>query len=230
MVIAHRGVYNNIDIPENSMMAFKNALNKRYDIEMDIQITKDNKIVVFHDDNLKRMTGVKRNIEDCTYGEIEKLNLLNTNEKIPLFSDVLNLIDGKVLLDIEIKDTKRVKQVCELVLNELKEYNGNILLKSFNPFIVRKLKKKSNYKVGLLISKKNYNKVLLNFLTMTKIIYLFDFDFIAIDKKMLSYRYYNKYIKKYPIYIWTFNGIDEANKYIDKYPNVNVICNKLNNK
>ena len=63
-IIAHRGVFNNIDIPENSMKAFKKALKLNYPIELDIQLTKDNILVVLHDHTLQRMTGDSRILQD----------------------------------------------------------------------------------------------------------------------------------------------------------------------
>ena len=224
MIIAHRGIHDNLKVAENSMKAFKLALEKKYNIEFDIHITKDNKLVIFHDDNLKRMTGIDRNIEDLTLDEVRNLKLLNTEEKIPTFRELLDLVSGKVLLDIEIKSTKKVKLVCDLVLKELENYDGEILLKSFNPFIVKELKKNSNYKVGLLMTKKSPNKIL-NLFVNTGLIYLFKFDFLAINKNMLNSKYYNKHIKKYPIYIWTLKGLNDADNYVKKYPNINLICN-----
>ena len=226
MIIAHRGIHNNEDIPENSMKAFKLALDKKYNIEFDIHVTKDSKLVIFHDDNLERMTGTDRLVEDLTLAEIKELKLLNTKEKIPEFRELLDLVSGKVLLDIEIKSTKKVKLVCKLVLEELKKYKGEILLKSFNPFIVKELKKNSNYKVGLLMTKKSPNKIL-NLFVNTGLINLFKFDFIAINKSMLNSKYYKKYSKKYPIYLWTLKGLEDTKKYINKYKDINFICNDL---
>ena len=97
--IAHRGVHNNIDVPENSLLAFKKAKDLNLPIELDIQITKDNQIIVFHDYNLKRMTNIDKNIKDCTYQELTTIKLLKTKEKIPLLKEVLKLINGKVLLE-----------------------------------------------------------------------------------------------------------------------------------
>ena len=62
--IAHRGAFNNIDIPENSLLAFKKAIDMKWDIELDVQLTKDNVLVVFHDEDLKRMTGISKKICD----------------------------------------------------------------------------------------------------------------------------------------------------------------------
>ena len=224
MIIAHRGVHNNIDIPENSIKAFKKALDNKYNIEFDIHVTKDNKLVVFHDDNLKRMTGLNKKIEDLTLDEIRSLKLLNTNERIPLFKEVLDLVNGKVLLDIEIKNTKKIKLVCDLVLKELNNYSGDIILKSFNPLIVRYLKRKSNYKVGILISKKKKN---INSFVDKILINISRYDFIAIDKRLFNYKYYNKYNKKCPIYVWTFKEVKDIDDYMDRYPEVNLICNNL---
>ncbi len=227
MIIAHRGVHNNKDIPENSIMAFKKAIDKEYAIEFDIEITKDSKLVIHHDDNLKRMTNINKKTEDMTLDEIKKLKLLATDEVIPTFKEVLDLVNVKVFLDIEIKSTKRVKEVVDLVLKELEDYKGLVQLKSFDPFIVNRLKKTTNkYKIGLLLMRNSPNKGL-NFLVKAGLIYKTPFDFLAVDKKMLDDRYYNKYIDKYPLFAWTFDGLDEASIYLEKYPKIICICNYL---
>ena len=62
LLIAHRGIHDNIDIPENTLQAFKKAVKNNISIELDVQLTKDNVLVIFHDDNLKRMTGINKTI------------------------------------------------------------------------------------------------------------------------------------------------------------------------
>ena len=89
--IAHRGLYNNKDIPENSVAAFKNCEKYGFTTETDVHFSKDKKLIVFHDDNLKRMTGLDKNLSDCTLAEIKQLHLGNTNEKIPTLEEMLNL-------------------------------------------------------------------------------------------------------------------------------------------
>ena len=223
MIIAHRGVHNNKDIPENSLLAFNKAIDNNYAIEFDIEITKDDKLIIHHDDNLKRMTGVNKNVEELTYDEIRNLYLLDTFEKIPTLSDVLSLVNGKVLLDIEIKSTKKRSKVIDLVLKELDNYNGNVLLKSFDPFIVRDLKKKTNkYKIGLLVMENSSNKKL-NLLVKTGLIYKINYDFLSIDSRMLNNNFYNKYNNK-PIQVWrvNYNNKDKYSEY-----NVVLICDNL---
>lgn len=156
-IIAHRGVYDNKNIPENSIEAFKKALSYKYPIELDVQLTKDNILVVFHDFTLTRMTTNTNYIQDMKYEDIKKINLLDTKEIIPKFKDVIKIVNEEVLLDIEIKNTNRIKDTCDILINELSGYK-NFILKSFNPQIVNYLKKKSpNLEVGLLITDNTHN-------------------------------------------------------------------------
>ena len=96
--ITHRGYHSPEKAPENSMAAFTRAVEEGFGIELDIHLTKDQQVVVFHDDDLERMTGYTKKITDCTWGEIRSLTLLNTQEKIPLLKEVddekLNRLSG----------------------------------------------------------------------------------------------------------------------------------------
>ena len=133
--IAHRGLHTK-DIPENSLSAFENALKNNYAIELDVQFTKDKEVVVFHDENLKRMTNDTRNIEGVNYDELKNLRLGNTNEIIPTLEEVLELVDSKVAILIEIKDCKDYIELSEKTYEILKGYEGNYAIQSFNPFIL----------------------------------------------------------------------------------------------
>lgn len=213
--IAHRGMFDNIKIPENSLAAFKKALKYNYSIELDVQLTKDNIPVVFHDSNLKRMTGLDKLIEDTNYDELKELKLLNTKEYIPTLNEVLNLVDNKVLLDIEIKKTKRIKEITNILKNKLSNYN-NFVLKSFDPKIVRNLKKNINAEVGYLIG--NNHKLL----STIPVIKYSKADFLSISKKLLNTKKFQKLKNKYQLLIWTIKDKDEI-----KDENIIYICNKL---
>ena len=134
-IYCHRGLFNNKKIVENTLPAFKTALKYNLGIELDIRITKDNKIVVFHDSNVKRLTGVDKFVKDMTYEELKSLKLLDTDDTIPTLEDVLKLVEGKVLLLIEIKTAP--KGFLEKLNRLLIDYNGKVLLQSFNPFIIK---------------------------------------------------------------------------------------------
>lgn len=131
---AHRGLYKNGSTsPENSMPAFKKAVERGYGIEMDVQLTKDEKVVVFHDFDLKRACGIKKRVDELTYSELAGLKLFGSGEAIPKFKDVLKMVDGKVPLIIEIKARFRVERVCSKVMACLKNYNGPYVVESFQP-------------------------------------------------------------------------------------------------
>lgn len=135
---AHRGLHSkDKTMPENSMAAFRLAVESGYGIELDINLTVDNQIVVFHDDNLKRVCGVDKLIADCTYEELQQYRLCGTDEKIPLFSEVLKLVDGRTPLIVELKATKRNSELCRRTADMLNDYKGTYCIESFHPLLVR---------------------------------------------------------------------------------------------
>ncbi len=136
---AHRGLHDNTtpEAPENTIPAFRKAVEQGYGIELDVQLTKDDQVVVFHDDDLKRLCGVDAPVISKTYEELRELNILGSDNKIPLFSDVLQIIDGKVPLCMEIKMINSNTHVCEKANEILKDYKGIYCMESFHPFAVR---------------------------------------------------------------------------------------------
>lgn len=142
--VAHRGLHDETK-PENSLSAFRAAKEAGYAIETDVRFTKDGKLVVFHDDDLKRMTGDGRAVCDCTLAELKELRLAGTDERIPTFKEFLTEADGKTPLLIEIKNMKKVKgkTIARAMLEEIKElnYTGEYSVQSFNPFYAKAYKK-----------------------------------------------------------------------------------------
>ena len=133
---AHRGLWNAI-YPENSMPAFYNAVRNGYGIELDVHLTKDGQLVVFHDDNLMRMCGVDRNIHDCTLSELSQMRLMGTDCTIPTFSQVLSVVGGRVPLIVEIKTGPNVPELCEKANALLRAYRGSYCMESFDPKAVQ---------------------------------------------------------------------------------------------
>lgn len=134
VIYAHRGLFGG-KVPENSLLAFTLAIAKGYGIELDVQLTRDGVAVVFHDDNAQRVCGADKNICDMTMPEVEQLRLSGSSEKIPLFTEVLSLVDGKVPLIIELKCPKAsmAQPLCEAVSKILDSYGGGYCIESFNP-------------------------------------------------------------------------------------------------
>lgn len=137
---AHRGFHND-EIPENSMPAFKNAVKHGYGMEFDLQLTKDKRVVIHHDNNLKRICGVDKRISDLTLEELNQIHLKDTEEVCPLFSDVLKEVNGKTPMIIEFKGYNNVDELCEKGWEILKDYKGLYCVESFHPGIVRWFKK-----------------------------------------------------------------------------------------
>jgi len=214
IIIAHRGIYDNDKVPENSIKSFEEAIKKNIPIELDIHLTKDNEIVVFHDDNLKRMTGIDKEIKDIKYSELKELKLLNTKEKIPLLKDVLKLVDGKVLIDIEIKDDKRLFKMLNLLIKILDNYKGDFIIKSFYIKYMFYLNIfKHNYIRGILI-KKIENKFYNYFLNSNILIKIVSPHFLAYNKKIINSKIISKNKKRnIKTFIWTIKNEDEMNKY-----------------
>ena len=134
---AHRGLHSrDRSIPENSLAAFRRAAEKGYGIELDVQVSRDGKVVVFHDNTLDRVCRVHAHVGDLTWAELSNLRLCGTEEHIPLFSEVLTQIQGCAALIVELKNGPRNRELCEKTYALLKGYPGNVCIESFNPLIV----------------------------------------------------------------------------------------------
>lgn len=138
---AHRGLHGN-GVPENSMEAFRLALEGGYGIELDVHLMKDGRLAVIHDASLKRTAGAEVFIEDLTAEDLENYTLEDTQEHIPLLTDVLALFHGKAPLIVELKAERNnhaalSTAVCDL----LKDYPGVYCLESFDPRVVHWLRK-----------------------------------------------------------------------------------------
>ena len=142
--VAHRGLFDNAsEAPENTMPAFKKAVEAGYGIELDVQLSKDNKVVVTHDYSLKRICGMDKLVIDLTYNELSKHKILNSQETIPLLSDVLDSVNGKVPIIVELKAERDYEEICRLTNDVLLNYNGIYCVESFSPFVVNWFRKKS---------------------------------------------------------------------------------------
>lgn len=134
---AHRGLHSRDKrVPENSMTAFELAASAGYGIELDVQLSKDGQVVVFHDDTLDRVCGVHARVDEKTYAELRELRLCGTEERIPLFADVLKTIRGRGALIVELKNGRRNRELCEKTYALLSDYRGDVCIESFNPLIV----------------------------------------------------------------------------------------------
>ncbi len=142
---AHRGLHDRArGIIENSRAAFEAAIHAGYGIEMDIQRSADGEAMVFHDDEMPRLTGEAGLVHDYTAAALGRIPLLEAGETIPTLAEVLALVAGRAPLLIEIKDQDgalgpNVGPLETRVAELLARYHGPVALMSFNPHSVAAL-------------------------------------------------------------------------------------------
>ncbi len=219
----HRGKFSkNQSIPENSLAAFEASVEQQVDIEFDVRITQDNQLIVFHDETLERMCGVDLYVENMTYDAIKAFYLKDTHQIIPTLKEVLDLVDGKVNLLIEVKPTKQIELICQLVMQHLKYYPGNYAICSFHPMLVAYFKKhypeiiRGQIIRNFLFDKKQtyVNRIMLtfngfNFYTRS--------DFISVQYQMVEWftwmRFFNALVSTWAVH--DKKWLNRLNKKVD---------------
>lgn len=135
---AHRGLHTpDKKVPENSLAAFRRAVDAGYGVELDIQLSQDGQVVVFHDDTLDRVCQVKGRVDAFTLKQLKSFSLCGTTERIPLLTEVFEVMDGKAPMIIELKTGPRNRELCEKALRLMRSYPGKFCIESFDPRIVR---------------------------------------------------------------------------------------------
>lgn len=137
---AHRGLHDDTRA-ENSISAFRAAVEMGFGIELDVRLSSDGELVVFHDDTLDRVVGIEGRVDAFTAEELSKMSLSGTADGVPRFSEVLSLVDGRVPLLVEIKEDPGNSRVSAKAAEMLADYRGEFLVESFNPLSLKNSKK-----------------------------------------------------------------------------------------
>ena len=138
---AHRGLHGE-GRAENSMSAFKAAVEAGYGIELDVRLSGDGELVVFHDDTLNRVVGIDGRVDEYTADQLAGFKLSGTNDGIPRFSQVLEAVGGRVVLLVEIKEDAGNHAVSEKTAQMLADYDGPYIVESFNPLSLATISKR----------------------------------------------------------------------------------------
>ena len=199
--IAHRGLFDNINIVENTLASFNNAIDNDYAIELDVVLSKDHEAIVFHDYDLKRLANKDIQIKDLTSQELRNILLLDTDSSIPTLDEVLYAVNGKTPLMIEIKSGNH-PFIEERLTEILKSYDGPVCVKSFDINTVKWFKINAPFiKYGLIGSNLDIN---INELKDLNI------DFLSYDIKFINDAIVTEAKnKKIPIVTWTINSIEK---------------------
>ena len=115
---AHRGLHGD-GAPENSMTAFRRAIDAGYGIEIDIRLANDGVLVVHHDPTLLRVCGLDKKVIDVSSRELGSVKLGDSNDTVPTFRELLDTVGGRVPLLIEIKSDIHEKGVSEQFVREI---------------------------------------------------------------------------------------------------------------
>lgn len=221
--IAHRGLHDKT-APENSLPAFAKAMEMGYAIELDVHLLADNTVVVFHDESLARMTGNDGYIKYLNKEDLKMLHLNGTKECIPTLTDVLELVNGKVPILIEIKNPNKVGNLEQAVIDILKNYKGEFAVMSFNPYSVAYFKKHApNICRGQLsgtfrgIKMPFIQKFVLKHMLLNKKVS--EPDFIAYEYSALPNQTVRKY-RKLPLLVWPVPNQAEYMKVVKYCDNV----------
>ena len=230
--IAHRGLHNK-DFTENGLKAFKNALDHRVAIELDVHLTTDNNLIVCHDENLKRTTGKEGIIEDLSVKEIKDNYHLLDGGEVPTLDEVFDLVNEQVPIVLELKAfRKNHKPLAKLALEKLKRIKDkkNIIIISFDPRALS-LVKHHGFVTSLLVVK-NHKP---NYEWIYHLRGLF--DSVDLEHVMLSQKRVRRYHRHHFINTWTIDNeelLDKVIPYTDtvtfQFIDPEVVRHKLKSK
>ena len=203
--IAHRGLHSNANnIYENTKESFLAAVNENYAIECDVVLSKDHEVVVFHDENLKRLCNLDKNVSSLTMNELRSLKIYESNSNIISLDEMLHVVSAHVPIIIEIKG-KFTPFIEERIQEIIRSYRGPIALKTFNLKSVEWLIKFLPYVYKGLVIDSNTN----NFETILDL----NIDFVSCDIEFIESNLVDRLKKKgLPIITWTVDNEDKKKK------------------
>ncbi|WP_297550199.1 glycerophosphodiester phosphodiesterase family protein [Thermococcus sp.] len=151
IVLGHRGYMGKF--PENSLLAFKKAIEAGADgVELDVWSTKDEKVIVMHDETIDRTSNMKGKQKEMTLEEIKKANI-GMGERIPTLEEVFEALPESALINVELKDKDAVGEVARIVKKNNPE---RVLISSFNVDALREYRKfDGETRMGLLINRED---------------------------------------------------------------------------
>ncbi|MEW6063296.1 MAG: glycerophosphodiester phosphodiesterase family protein [Nanoarchaeota archaeon] len=213
LIIAHRG--GSAYEPENTLKAFRKAIKLKVDfIEFDVRLTKDKKLIVFHDRRVDRLTAGKGYVKDLCFRDIRRLGV--GGEKIPTPEEAVKLIKNKVGIIIELKDRGCEKKIVNLIRkNNLK----NVIVVSFDKKIIKTIKKIDKaLRTGLIFSMYPFNHH-----RVRRLVYdpIKSTSKIGADEIFYYYRYTTKKLVKmahdngFKINVWTIDNTRMMKKFIE---------------
>ncbi|MCH7629608.1 glycerophosphodiester phosphodiesterase family protein [Novosphingobium percolationis] len=212
---AHRGLHG-VGVPENSLAAFRLAMERGLGIECDVQRTSDGMAVVFHDWDLDRLTAASGPVIDRKAAQLQDLALLGAEgERIPALRDLLDLVNGRVPLLIELKSKREMHVVplCLAVRRLLEGYRGPVAVMSFDPRVSHWFQRHSPHIVHGLVMTEEGRTTLLARVRRHLALWHAEPDFLAYDVRDLPSRFAASQRRRgLPLLTWTVRSPDLAER------------------
>ncbi len=219
--IAHRGLHGE-GAPENSIIAFERAIKHGFPIELDVRPIDDGTLVVFHDDSLKRMTDCDGYVSTLSLNSLSEIKLNGSDEKIPTFERVLELVNGKTPILIEVKNEGTVGALERNLWDMLSSYKGEFALQSFNPYSMEFFKKRAPHvargQLAKWFTKDELPFFKRYFLSRLKLNGVSSPDFISYCGDDLPNKHVNR--AKLPTLAWTAKNQEQFDEFKSKSSNV----------
>ena len=219
--IAHRGLHDT-EVPENSLLAFEKAINEGFPIEIDVRPIDDGTVVVFHDERLTRMTDRDGYVCNLTDADLKEIRLKNSDQKIPTFAEVLEFVNGRAPLLIEIKNESKVGTLERNTLELLNSYKGEFAVQAFNPYSLEIFKKNAPQiqrgQLSCFFEKADLSLIKRAVLKRLKLNKVSSPDFISYAGKDLPNKYVTK--TKLPVLAWTARSNADMEKFLPYCDNI----------
>lgn len=228
-LVAHRG--GSALAPENTLAAFRNALRHPIDaVELDVQMSRDGRLIVFHDNTVERLTNGTGNILDLDFADLRRLNAAAHfpggwpgPQQIPTLREVLELAKGRTKVYIEIKTSKRddvtgrYPHIVEPVIDDVRamDMREQVYLISFDWQVLPEIKAlEPHLPVGALVSKDIWNPAMGPFETLTTLVQSLGFDWINLDQKLYAPGMAAiTHANGLKIGLWTVNRLDDLRRF-----------------
>lgn len=201
---AHRGLHGS-NIPENSLAAFQAALDAGAGIECDVRLSADGVPVVFHDPDLKRLVGIEGSLASLNAEELSAMRLAGTREAIPTVTELLDLIDERVPILIELKTFRgNAARLARAVGDSLAYYGGPVGVMSFDPRVGRWFATNLPYRMRGLVIRGDWSAARRK-LAMT----VADPKFVAVDRAAVHRSWVAQTRRRMPVYSWTIRDAEQ---------------------
>ena len=217
VAFAHRGLHGE-GRAENSLSAFRAACDAGFGIELDVRLSSDGEMVIFHDDTLTRVAGIDKRVDALTLAELRECRLSDTEDTVPTLREVLELVDGRVPLLIEIKEDAGKRDVTDALVREIADYRGPYIVESFNPLALMNFRRqRRDVPLGILAQhfcrREQYKGKILYFLLQNMLLnFLSVPDFVAYDHtdaSMTSFKLAGGFFGT-PRFAWTVRSEEEG--------------------